>query len=485
MSQQLEHALAFFTPAPDGWFEQGKRKIEAAGQWIWETLQGDFNDNPSTAQVVTGTVISMVPLVDQVCDIRDLIANCKKIDEDSDNTGAWVALVLTLIGCFPVLGSLVKGAFKVMFLYLRKSVLANVNPHAVSAVFDGVITRLNQFLSLPATRKMLSALNIPNPYLYLSTKLREVMGQLNVPALLSVFDTLLSTTRELLSKAIAWGPDSIKQPIQQLLQILFTVRNRANGMLEKVLSPVNDWLERLAVRLEIEGNSLYRAHTGPNVHKLNDVQEADLLLAKRPDWVDVNVVAKYPKLEKLSSLHREKIVEGWPELESGFLTGKYETFHSMNEAYAEPGERLYRILDPSNNSYDNGAFWLREKDFKALLSKAEWRKRCAVWKSWNENGEYAVYIVPSDQRIKLWEGPAATQELSVKIRDPKTGELIKGKDKVSLEGGGNQLLISPADLRPEALSPRRKTGWGYRDLEDEADSFVGVPQLKTNWYDGN
>ncbi|MFE8045369.1 hypothetical protein RBA64_00045, partial [Brenneria goodwinii] len=63
MDQQFNHALAFFTAAPDSWFSQGKKKIEACGQWIWETIQGDFNDNQTTGQVVTGTVISMIPFV--------------------------------------------------------------------------------------------------------------------------------------------------------------------------------------------------------------------------------------------------------------------------------------------------------------------------------------------------------------------------------------------------------------------------------------
>ncbi|MEQ2026259.1 hypothetical protein ABLB84_10840 [Xenorhabdus szentirmaii] len=76
MNKYLEDALAFFKPAPDSWVNQVS--AEATGEWIWEVLKGDFHDDPSTAQVVTGTVISVIPYVDQICDIRDLIANCKK-----------------------------------------------------------------------------------------------------------------------------------------------------------------------------------------------------------------------------------------------------------------------------------------------------------------------------------------------------------------------------------------------------------------------
>ncbi|MFE8048999.1 hypothetical protein [Brenneria goodwinii] len=492
MDQQFNHALAFFTAAPDSWFLQGKKKIEACGQWIWETIQGDFNDNQTTGQVVTGTVISMIPFVDQICDVRDLVANCRKINEDSDNTAAWVALALTLIGCIPVLGSFVKGAFKVMFFGARKPVLGAagkvMSSQLKKRIVDGAIKRLKQFLDMSATRKFLSAAGCHNPYIDLSVKLREMMPSISVPSLLSVLDELIAATRELLGKARSWGPESIRKPIDATLQGLTAVRDKADSMLGKALTPVNQLLEALAVRLHIEGNTLYRAHSGLNVHKLRklqEIEEAELLLFKRPDWVDVNAVAKYKGINKLSKTHRKAMKNGWPDLENSFLKGRQKTFHIMNAAYAEPGERLYRVLDPASDSLDNGAYWLREKDFLALQSKAEWRKKCAVWKNWNENGEYAVYTVPHDQRIKLWEGPAATQELNVKIKDPKTGEFIKTKDKVSLEGGGNQLLIFPGDLRREAMGPRRKTGWGYRDLNDEANSFVGVPQLKTNWYGDN
>lgn len=80
----LDRALAFYQPPPESWYSGIHKKIEATGQWIWETIQGDFNDNQSTGQVVTGTVISMIPLVDQICDVRDLVANCMKIKEGND-----------------------------------------------------------------------------------------------------------------------------------------------------------------------------------------------------------------------------------------------------------------------------------------------------------------------------------------------------------------------------------------------------------------
>jgi Novel toxin 15 len=85
--------------------------------WLWGALQGDFNKNPTTGQVVTGGIISMIPIVDQVCDVRDIVANCLDLsDEESrkDNE-KWIALGLTCVGFVPEFGSAVKTVAKTTF----------------------------------------------------------------------------------------------------------------------------------------------------------------------------------------------------------------------------------------------------------------------------------------------------------------------------------------------------------------------------------
>jgi len=97
-----------------------------AGDWLWGTLQGDFNENPSTSQVVIGTVISMIPVVDQLMDCRDVCANALLLtDENEDNdTAGWIALTLTGIGFVPFFGSAVKGVGKVIIKNSRESLSA-------------------------------------------------------------------------------------------------------------------------------------------------------------------------------------------------------------------------------------------------------------------------------------------------------------------------------------------------------------------------
>src|SRR5699024_10603264 len=97
----------------------------------------------------------------------------------------------------------------------------------------------------------------------------------------------------------------------------------------------------------------------------------------KPEWVDIADELEYePKPQPPT------IPGGWPNVDakSGPLKGAYKTFHDMAPETIPPGETLYRVVDPGDNSYDNGVFWMREADFKALQreaphSKAAWRRK--------------------------------------------------------------------------------------------------------------
>ena len=58
----------------------------------------------------------MIPIIDQVMDLRDIIANVMLLtdDDEANDTDAWLAFTLTGIGLVPVVGSAVKGVGKVI-----------------------------------------------------------------------------------------------------------------------------------------------------------------------------------------------------------------------------------------------------------------------------------------------------------------------------------------------------------------------------------
>jgi hypothetical protein len=474
MWDELENALAWYAAAPSRWVGSAKQDLSAAAEWIWTVLQGDFAEEQSTAQTITGTVISMIPFVDQLCDVRDIVANCRKIDKDGSDKWAWVALVLTLLGLFPTLGSLAKGCFKILLAYGRKGVVGAGAKALESGLWKATspwvergIQKLNEFLARPEVRKTLATLKIDNPYKYLAAVARDLAGQMNTAALLKVMDGCTAALKDLVGLVQKWGSAAMKTQAGEVLQSVARVREQANRKLADVLQPVQHWLDHLARRLEVEADMNYRAYTNAvNPHSFarpSLAAEIDAMRRDPPAWVDRDVVAKYKALDKAPA------EPGWPDISKkakGPLNNAAGTFHSVAPIEIPPGTVLYRVVDPG--SFDNSVCWMSKAEFDKLMSKNDWRRRFAVWVSWNRNGEYVTYTVPSGKPLRAWEGVTATQE----IRD--------GREVFSLEGGARQIVVDPKDLDKSHVGKRQPTNWGYNDL-GESLKLVGVPVLKNNW----
>lgn len=463
---ELENALEWYGAAPQRWYDSGKQDLSAAAEWIWNVLQGDFADQQSTAQVVTGTVISMIPGVDQLCDLRDLVADCRHLEDEIDSPPAWIALSLTLVGLFPELGSLAKGGCKIMFAYGRKSAF-RAGSKAVDSQFweqsrpyvEAGIGKLNQYLQTPAVRRTLSVLQIHQPYHFLAGKVRDVKGSLSVGTLLAAFDKALQALRSLVGMIRRWGGDALAKRADDMLNSVLRIRNKAGMALEKIIAPVTNWLNRLANRIDREADMEYRAIVkSTNAHRFTrqTLQQEETHFAKnKPDWVDIDKKLPFKPMRSAPNTP-----EGWPNLSRNF-----KTFNKANAITIPPGETLYRVVDP--DSYDDGVFWMRESEFKALKSKSQWRRRFAVWGGWNRNGEYVTYTVPPGSGLKVWEGPAASQEL-------------RPGSAYTLEGGGPQLAVDPADLEIASYGKRQSTDWGYSDFPGESDAKLGLPRLTNN-----
>ncbi|EJG0990106.1 DUF4150 domain-containing protein [Vibrio parahaemolyticus] len=98
-----------------GFWENAWTRMSGVASWIWGVILGDFNDDASVEQIIANTALTMIPVVDQAADIRDLSANIMTLlsEEERDKPENWLALSLTLVGCVPTFGSAVKGTCKV------------------------------------------------------------------------------------------------------------------------------------------------------------------------------------------------------------------------------------------------------------------------------------------------------------------------------------------------------------------------------------
>ena len=94
---------------PSGWSK--------ADDWILGVLAGDFNEDPSTSQIIVRTLLTLIPIVDQVGDVEDIAAAVYKLvwQERYNEFGPWFGLVVSLFGAIPELGSALKGVIKLIF----------------------------------------------------------------------------------------------------------------------------------------------------------------------------------------------------------------------------------------------------------------------------------------------------------------------------------------------------------------------------------
>ncbi|WP_179292272.1 PAAR-like domain-containing protein [Vibrio coralliilyticus] len=99
-----------------GFWESTKSATLGAFEWVWGVIQGDFNEDQTIAQIIANAGVTMIPFIDQVADVRDIVANIMKLssEEGREKSENWVDLVLTIIGCIPTLGSLLKGVGKII-----------------------------------------------------------------------------------------------------------------------------------------------------------------------------------------------------------------------------------------------------------------------------------------------------------------------------------------------------------------------------------
>lgn len=137
-------------------------EVDAVLDWLWGTLQGDFNPDPGLGQIAVNALLGLVPVVDQVLDVRDLIAGLKNLlgfymESDAvqaaheDSLGLsyeawlWLGLFLTALGCIPELGSAVKGALKALIKSLQDAAKAagGLTPKQLTQAWEGLLKVLN------------------------------------------------------------------------------------------------------------------------------------------------------------------------------------------------------------------------------------------------------------------------------------------------------------------------------------------------------
>lgn len=118
--------FGFLPPLPS-FIDDALQALQDAGSWIWGVLLGDCNEEPTTSQIIAGTLVTLLPVVDQIGDIRDISCNLwnlgKFYAEGGQDGGQefdyWLNLTLSAVGCIPEVGTAVKGVFKILYKFAK------------------------------------------------------------------------------------------------------------------------------------------------------------------------------------------------------------------------------------------------------------------------------------------------------------------------------------------------------------------------------
>ena len=100
----------------EGFWKSLWDNITDGADWIWGVLKGDFEEDPSTSQIIGRMILTMIPGIDQLADVQDITNILYRLiwKQEWEEKMHWVLLVITLIGLIPVLGSLAKGLLKLV-----------------------------------------------------------------------------------------------------------------------------------------------------------------------------------------------------------------------------------------------------------------------------------------------------------------------------------------------------------------------------------
>jgi hypothetical protein len=229
--------------------------VNAIGRWLWGTLQGDFNKNPTMSQVAVNTLLGLIPLVDQALDLRDIIAGLKDViefymeDEAQQKKHAsvlglsyevwlWLNIFIIAIGCIPELGSAIKGVLKglIAFLVDAGKKADGLTPRQIQELWEKLIRILNYF-------------GKGNAHAWLKELPGKLTGWMNeatkkVRTCLDTIDGLLKKAEEYAnSKTARWIVNA-----RDLAEFTASLRRfrkavaRAYARLDQMKTQVNQWL---------------------------------------------------------------------------------------------------------------------------------------------------------------------------------------------------------------------------------------------------
>lgn len=483
---QMRDALAWATNEPEPTHQASSNPFV----WFWEAVEGDFNENRTTRQILVDAGISMIPLIDQICDVRDLIADCKKLIHDWGDRWAWVSLVLTLIGLFPTLGSLAKGVLKIFFAFVRRE-----GGTAVAKAVDIAMNWVVAFLRRRDVQLVLKSKKVDEVFQWLADQFKAVRGKIDTAAIAAAFDRGLKVLDTLANRvsAIPLIGAKAKRALEQVKEVRLMADRHLGEALEPVHNIFDEVIKKLELQILVKQNGIVDA---ANIHFRGVIPEAHAvaLMRKRlPNFLSrtgdlthppVSLSRARKQVDRMassvdSSGRPKPHAEQFPKLSDQSI----ESFNTIKPHAIRGPARLYRILSPGSRGMSD--CWVSEEIFKKLQNspnpKEAWRRYLAVWPDWNANGQFVIYDVKAGETLNTWMGKASSQ----------TKKSLPGHH---LEGGFEQIVFNVAHADPRAdtmvyfrKKSGRETTLGKPMSQSEVDSITLKmnPQQKKIFFENH
>ncbi len=232
--------------------------------WLWGTLQGDFNKDASVSQIAVNAVLGLIPLVDQVLDVRDILAGLKDIvafyleDEAARarhervlgipyEVWLWLNLFIIAIGCVPEVGSAVKGVLRVLLASLVElsKKAGGLQPRQLQELWARLVQVLGRF-GIHESRAAAWLNQLPAE---LAGWMNQATGKIRIA--LNAIQNLLAQAEDMaLSRYAEWLLDQGK--VRQLVDGIRRIRKAVQetyARLDAMKAEVNAWLRELLGRV--------------------------------------------------------------------------------------------------------------------------------------------------------------------------------------------------------------------------------------------
>jgi hypothetical protein len=407
-----------------------------AGQWLWGTVQGAYNEKQSASQIITDAVIGMIPVVGDVTAARDLVAvSTGLVDspEKRESKMEWVLLVILIFALIPVIGGVIKGVGR---LTLKVTSAAAKDSVALAKIADDIINFLNR-IGHKNAEAWIKALDVLKYEREILTKFRDFC------------DVFIISIHRYALRFKSVLPQSFVSRMEQLSNGFQQLKKLGDKMIPQALKDLHERLDLLKKTIHAGGvpppgkTKTLIAQTGQKT--ISYAEEARLIetgAAKKIVHAGKygQNVASVERTSDIAKVYKKEA--GFPDM-LGRITEDEETgikFYSNIASASGPikneiiqNETLFRAFGPKGTTHGInvweskaiGPYWGRGAPPKTAK---EWRGPCAVLDEWNRNGWLSMIHIPKGANIH-----ACTSTVSEQFSKAIPGQF--------LEGGARQAFV--------------------------------------------